>query len=243
MSAKTKRLTAAAATVVAALVPAAVVAAPQVQAATGPSALWGFSVPSGSSKVADVDGNAQNLTMRGGWGRGSYYVSFNSAPAYGTASGSTFSPGDLEFAFGAVFATTKVATGSNPNVIQGGMGNDAGQFKIALQPVSGGTAICVLKGTGGYKMVKSTRTGLANGAWHEVVCSRQAGSISIAVDGYTTTSYVSPGTIRLTQGRPLLVGSKGATTTWMDQFYGSITCAGVTSGAYARTTLMGKMPC
>lgn len=136
-----------------------------------------------------------------------------------------------------------MATGANPNVIQGGMGNDAGQFKIALQPVNGGTALCVLKGSAGYMMVKSTRTSLANGAWHEVVCSRQSGSISIAVDGYVTTSYVSPGTIRLTQGRPLLVGSKGSTTTWTDQFYGYITCAGVTSGAYARTTLMGKMPC
>ena len=243
MSTKVKKLTAAAATIVAALVPAAVLAAPQAQAATSPSALWGFSVPTGSSKVDDLDGDAQNLTMKGGWGRGSGYVSFNSAPAYGTVSGSTFSPGDLEFAFGAVFATSKVAAGSNPNVIQGGMGNDAGQYKIALQPVNGGTAICVLMGTGGYLMVKSTRTGLANGAWHEVVCSRQAGSISIAVDGYVTTSYVSPGTIRLTQGRPFLVGGKGSTTTWTDQFYGYITCAGVTSGAYARTTLMGKMPC
>lgn len=235
----------AAATVVglAALVPAVVLAAPHAQAATGPSGLWNFSVAAGSATVTDLDGNPQNISLKGSWSRGTGYVSFNAAPAYGQANGSTFSPGDLEFAFGAVLRTNSLVAKSNPNVIQGGMGNDPAQFKIALQPVNGGTAICVLKGTKGYMVAKSTRTSLANGASHEVVCSRQSGSISIAVDGYVNTYALSPGTIRLTSGRPLYVGGKGSTTTWTDQFRGQLDCAGVVSGAGARAALMAKMPC
>jgi hypothetical protein len=243
MRTSVKRLTAAAAGGLTAVVPAVVMVSPQAQAATGPSGLWNFSVAAGSSTVADIDGSPQNISLKGSWSRGTGYVSFNAAPAYGQANGSTFSPGDLEFAFGAVLRTTSVLAKSNPNVIQGGMGNDPGQFKIALQPVNGGSAICVLKGTRGYMVAKSTRTGLANGASHEVVCSRQAGSISIAVDGYVNTYALSPGTIRLSSGRPLYVGGKGSTTTWTDQFRGQLDCAGVVSGLGARAALMAKMPC
>jgi hypothetical protein len=213
------------------------------QAASGPSGLWNFSVPTGTNRVSDLDGNAQNMTLTGKWSAGVGYVDFHGTPSYGTVSGATFSPGDLEFAFGAVVRTKQVLLGSNPNVIQAGMGNDAGQYKIALQPGNGGTAACVLKGRSGSFLVKSPVTGLANGAWHKILCSRQGRTVSISVDGVTTTSTLSPGTIQLTSGRPLLVASKGSTTTWTDQVIGSLTCAGVTSGTGALAALSAKMAC
>ena len=215
----------------------------QAHAATGPSGLWGFSVPAGSRTVSDLDGNPQNMTLTGSWSAGVGQVNFNATPSYGTVSGATFSPGDLEFAFGAVLRTTKVPTGSNPNVIQAGMGNDPAQYKIALQPGNGGSAVCVLKGSSANLLIKSPVTGLANGAFHKILCSRQGRTVSIAVDGVTATFNLSPGTIRLTTGRPLLVASKGSTTTWTDQVIGSFTCAGVTSGAGALAALSAKMPC
>jgi hypothetical protein len=228
----------------AALTPLLVVAAPtQSTAATGPSALWNFSVAPGTSKVADLDGNPQSLTLKGSWSAGPGYVNFNRTGSYGTTSGSTFSPGDLEFAFGAVIRTTSVPTGTNPNVIQGGMGNDPGQYKIALQPGNGGSAACVLIGKSANLLFKSPVTGIANGAWHEIICSRQAGSVSISVDGKISTYSLSPGTIRLTTGRPFLVASKGATTTKGDQVIGAYDCAGVVSGAGAMAALAAKMPC
>jgi Laminin G domain len=221
-----------------------VVAAPlQAHAAAGPSGLWGFSVSAGTSRVSDLDGNQQNMTLVGNWSAGVGQVTFNGTPSYGTVSGATFSPGDQEFAFGAVLRTTRVPAGSNPNVIQAGMGHDAGQYKIALKPANGGTAVCVLKGSSANLLIKSPVTGLANGAWHEIVCSRQGRTVSIAVDGVTSTFNLSPGTIRLTTGRPLLVAGKGPTTTWTDQVIGSFTCAGVTSGTGALAALSAKMPC
>ena len=213
------------------------------QAATAPSGLWGFSVPAGTNRVSDLDGNQQNMTLAGNWSAGVGQVNFNGTPSYGTVSGATFSPGDLEFAFGAVLRTSRVPSGSNPNVIQAGMGNDPAQYKIALKPGNGGTAVCVLKGSSANLLIKSPVTGLADGNWHEVVCSRQGRTVSISVDGVTSTMNLSPGTIRLTTGRPLFVASKGPTTTWADQFIGSLTCAGVTSGAGALAALSAKMPC
>ena len=228
----------------AALVPAVLLAAPpQASAATAPSGLWNFSVAAGSNKVPDIDGSAQNLTLKGEWSTGLGYVNFNNAPSYGTTSRANFSPGDLEFAFGAVIRTTKVAPGTNPNVIQGGLGNDAAQFKIALQPVSGGTAVCVLKGTKANLLFKSSVTGLANGGWHEIVCSRQATSVSISVDGRVNSYALSPGTIKLATGRQLLVAGKGSTTTYADQVIGSFGCAGMLTGPGALTALGAKMPC
>jgi hypothetical protein len=235
-----KYLTGAAA---AAMLPVLVVAASPAQAVAAPSALWNFSVAAGTSRVNDVDGSAQNLTLKGKWSASTGYVNFTGTPSYGTVSGSTFSPGDLEFAFGAVVRTSSVAARTNPNVIQGGMGHDVGQYKIALQPTSGGTAVCVLNGRSAKLLFKSTVTGLANGAWHEIICSRQAGSVSISVDGITSTYALSPGTIKLTTGRPVLVASKGSTTTAADQLIGSIDCAGIITGAGARAALAAKMPC
>ncbi len=229
----------------AALTPLLVLAAPaqSTAAATGPSALWDFNVASGSSKVLDIDGSPQNLALKGTWSTGLGYVNFNKAPSYGTTSGSTFSPGDLEFAFGAVIRTTTVLKGTNPNVIQGGMGNDPGQYKIALQPTSGGMAACVLKGKSANLLFKSPVTGLANGGWHEIICSRRAGAVSISVDGQVTSYALSPGTIRLTTGRPFFVVGKGSTTTTLDQTIGSFGCAGVISGPGAHAALAAKMPC
>jgi hypothetical protein len=220
-----------------------VVAPLPAQGATGPSGLWGFSVAAGTNRVSDLDGFQQNMALAGNWSAGVGQVNFNGTPSYGAVSGATFSPGDLEFAFGAVLRTTKVPAGSNPNVIQAGMGNDPAQYKIALKPGNGGTAVCVLKGTSANLLIKSPVTGLANGAWHEVLCSRQGRTVSISVDGVTHTSNLSPGTIRLTTGRPLYVASKGPTTTWADQMIGSLTCAGVTSGPGALAALAAKMPC
>jgi hypothetical protein len=227
----------------AAMVPLLVLTIAPAQAATGPSGLWNFSVAPGTSKVADLDGSPQNLTLKGSWSAGAGYVSFTRTGSYGTTSGSTFSPGDLEFAFGAVIRTTTVSKGTNPNVIQGGMGNDAGQYKIALQPGNGGSAVCVLNGKSARLLIKSPVTGLANGVSHEIVCSRQAGSVSISVDGRTSTFALTPGTIRLATGRPFLVAGKGATTTVADQFIGSLDCAGVYTGAGALAALSAKMPC
>lgn len=225
------------------VIPALVITAAPSQAATGPSGLWNFSVAAGTSRVADIDGSAQNLTLKGKWSAGPGYVNFTGTPSYGTVSGATFSPGDLEFAFGAVVRTTSIAARTNPNVIQAGMGNDQSQYKVALNPGNGGTAVCVLNGRSARLQFESTRTGLANGAWHEIICSRQAGSVSISVDGYVTTYGGSPGTIRLRTDRPLLVASKGSTTTAADQFIGSVDCAGVITGTGARTALAAKMPC
>ena len=97
----------------AALVPAVLLAAPQASAATAPSGLWNFSVASGSNKVPDIDGSAQNLTLKG-WSTGLGYVNFNSAPSYGTTSQANFSPGDLEFAFGAVIGPRRSRPAPTP---------------------------------------------------------------------------------------------------------------------------------
>jgi hypothetical protein len=227
----------------ASLVPAVVLAAPlQASAATAPSGLWTFSVV-GNNKVPDIDGSPQNLTLKGSWSASVGYVNFTGTPSYGTTSDANFSPGDLEFAFGAFIRTSKVSAGTNPNVIQGGLGSDAGQFKIALQPANGGTAVCVLKGTKASLLFKSTVTGVANGAWHEIVCSRQATSVSISVDGRVNSYALSPGTIKLASGRQLLVAGKGPTTTYEDQTIGSFGCAGVLTGAGALGALAAKMPC
>src|SRR5687767_7223028 len=100
-----------------AAVPLVVASAPHADAAGGPSGLWNFSVAAGSSTVADLDGTPQNISLKGNFTRGVGYVSFGAAPTYGAANGSTFSPGDLEFAFGAVIRTSSVLAKSNPNVI------------------------------------------------------------------------------------------------------------------------------
>ena len=226
------------------VVPLVMAAAPlQARASGGPSGLWAFDVAPGTATVRDLDGDPQDLTLVGDWSSGAGFVSFTGAPGYATTSGTTFSPGDAEFAFGAVIRVAKVEEKTSPNVIQGGMGNDTGQFKIALKPADGGRAVCVVKGTRGSYTVKSPVTGLADGRWHTLVCSRQAGSVSISVDGVTKTAAVTPGTIRLAAGRPLLVASKGAKTTYTDQVIGDVDCAAVTTGAGALKEAASVMPC
>lgn len=147
------------------------------------------------------------------------------------------SPGSRGFSFGADFALNATSSGTSAddgdNLIQRGLYDDTGQYKIQLD---GRQASCRVKGSAGDEFVKVATVTVDAGRWYRVRCTRRANTVTLAIgeigaDGsvdFTSSSKTgSIGSVALERGVPLSIGGKlksdgalvlGAT----DQFNGRV---------------------
>lgn len=194
--------------------------------------------------VHNTTGQA-DMTLSGSWrpstGAVGGAVQFTAATSYGVATGSEgANPGTRDFAMGVTFTSSPIRDGTSPNVMQKGLANAQGQVKISLNPTGGGRTFCRVKGTNGYRILKSGVV-VDDGRWHTAICWREGARIGLTVDGVTVSTAFDPGSV--TTPLPVRIGNKSATADFTDQLFGKVDCSVWALGTGARALAASSTPC
>ncbi|MFC0221998.1 LamG-like jellyroll fold domain-containing protein [Nocardioides zeicaulis] len=127
-------------------------------------------------------------------------------------------PGDAPFSWGASVRLPPDETSAGSNVVQSGRyGSDGDQWKLQVDGEEG-LPSCILRAEGEIVKIRSS-TSVSDGAWHRVVCRRDADVLSIEVDGDVHRKPVVTGSVHT--GLPVRIGSPGVGD-HDDQFHGEI---------------------
>ncbi|PRX96695.1 sialidase family protein [Allonocardiopsis opalescens] len=159
---------------------------------------------------AELDGAAGDLTFprtSDGSGNGNHAVVHGGAAlgSRGTGSAMTFDgtddhlrlincPASLRFGDGdftvAAWIRYNATTGAHPIMWGYGQGSGARQFWLRAEPASDRVRAAIDTGTAAASV--STTSAYNDNAWHHVVLTRQAGRLSLSVDGATPAAATAP---------------------------------------------------
>ncbi|GIG58063.1 hypothetical protein Lfu02_24350 [Longispora fulva] len=131
-------------------------------------------------------------------------------------------PGARRIRFGATLRMSPDETTEGSNVLQKGYSLEGSQYKLQVDGFEGHPS-CVLVGSGPIWLVYS-RVGVADSRWHDVLCERDGGELTISVDGAVTGRIDVPEHLSVTNDEPLRLGGKG-TSANNDQFSGELAAA------------------
>jgi len=165
------------------------------------------------------DGSATNITGVQGWVGKGYHFDGSSSIATVPSSG-ILNPGDADFAL-----TVHVRFSEPPSkgvgdydLIRKGLGvTRGGDYKMEILPSKHNTqakAFCFFKDSSKTvgKIVKGPN--LADGDWHEVVCTKSSSSVELTVDGKTYTNSVRLGSI--SNDEPVTIGAQSRSADWYE---------------------------
>jgi hypothetical protein len=192
---------------------------------------------------------AEPLTLYGPWrptrGVVGEAIEFSGGiTAYGIAHGTEpDNAGSHDFAMGVTFTSEspEAGVGFSGNVMQKGRANEQGQVKLSVLPTPlGGATFCRVKGTNGFKLLKS-KVIIDDGAFHTAVCWREAATIGLTVDGETLTLGFDAGTV--TTDEPVRIANQAAEGSSADQHLGRNDCSVWVIGAGARELALASTPC
>ncbi|MDQ0370761.1 LamG-like jellyroll fold domain-containing protein [Catenuloplanes indicus] len=211
-----------------ALLPAtAATAAPAAPAAAASTIVAKYTFDSAASTVNDASGRGLPLKMRAADGGAVRYVTKGSGRALAFpvrcaanaakcprvllegGDDSDLDPGTKPFSYGLTLAATAAAVGSESNILQKGVADAQGQWKLQI----GGKKklpSCVIAGAGkGAKryIAKSSQSVLDN-KWHTVTCQRTATQLIIWVDGQNRGSVAVPSSVSISNNLPLRIGAQ-----------------------------------
>jgi hypothetical protein len=208
--------------------------------------LYGQWPMSASGNVVPSTTGQADMTLSGSWesttGAVGDAVRFSAATSYGVVAHSEdANPGTGDFAMGVTFTSDPIADATSGNIMQKGLANKQGQVKISLNPTLGGRTFCRVKGTNGYKILKSKVVEVDDGGWHTAICWREGTTVGLTVDGITVSLVFDPGSVTTTL--PIRIGNKSATAGYTDQHFGMNDCSVWALGAGARALAVGSTPC
>lgn len=155
-----------------------------------------------------------------------------------TGATDVLSPGTRDFAFGADFRTVPGGKNDGDNLIQRGLADDVGQYKIEIDT---GSVACTIKGTRASATVRVGHT-VAPNVWYRVECGRTGSAVTVTLTRQDTganwraSKATAVGSVSTkTAGTPLTVGGKLtpklAIATWdPDQYNGMVDNAFVRIG-------------
>jgi hypothetical protein len=127
-------------------------------------------------------------------------------------------PGTAPFAYGASVWLAPDQTSVGSNIVQKGrFGTTGGQWKLQIDGLAGEPS-CVVRSGSDVVVVRSS-VSVADSRWHRVVCRRDAGAVSIEVDGTVDREDVRTGAVD--SPMPVRIGSPGVGD-HDDQFHGRI---------------------
>lgn len=235
---------------VVALVAAAGSAAALMMSSAEPAAeLYGhWSMTTEGNTVPSLVG-AEPLTLYGAWrpagGVVGDAIEFHGrSTAFGIAHGSEpDNAGTNDFAMGVTFTSEspEADVGFSGNIMQKGRANQQGQVKLSVLPTpSGGATFCRVKGTNGYRLLKS-KVIIDDGAYHTAVCWREESTIGLTVDGETLTLAFDAGSI--TTDEPVRIANQAAEGSSADQHLGKNDCAVWVVGDGSRELALSSTPC
>ena len=134
------------------------------------------------------------------------------------ASDPALEPGERPFEFGAAVWLDPDETTTGSNIVQKGrFATDGGLWKLQVDSEEGQPS-CVVRSGETLLRVRS-EVSIADSAWHRVTCSRDAGGVTIAVDGEETREDGVVGSVD--SEWPIRIGSPGVGE-GDDQFHGRI---------------------
>jgi hypothetical protein len=177
--------------------------------------------------VASADGAGWALQFPGRDAAGGAVAVSVVAPGTGDA----LSPGTRDFSLGADVRVDPGVDTDGDNVVQRGLSDDVGQYKIELDR---GRFACTVKGTQGRVRAQLADERPVPGVWYRMTCDRVGDRIDLEVrrlddDTVATASATGPiGAVRTAEpGTPLSIGGKltpsGAVATWQpDQLNGAV---------------------
>jgi hypothetical protein len=203
--------------------------APPASAAASTVASWEMDEISGTV-MADGSGAGHSGTLRhvqlGIASPSSRAYGFNGTNSVVTVpDAADLDPADQTFRVATTLRLARAPRGSSDfDVVRKGVLRTAGGY-WKMQIDGAGRANCRFKGPGGDVRVGDVRS-INDGAWHAVACVRSSSSVTVEVDGRSTTRSGSVGAISTRAA--LSIGSKPAGTT--DQFAGSIDWVRITRG-------------
>lgn len=127
------------------------------------------------------------------------------------------------FTFGAQVLLPRDQTDAGENVVQKGLWSDpGGQWKLQVDGLAGRPS-CVVSGDldGARHRTKVTSdVSVADGAWHQVACSRTSTGVAVLVDG-DVTGFERSGPVEVTNDAAVTVGGKNVLL-GTDQFHGAL---------------------
>jgi hypothetical protein len=128
-------------------------------------------------------------------------------------------PGDQRFSFGAeVRLSAKQAVWRSTIIQKGKYFSQRGRWRLRVDGDSG-RPYCLVKGTKGLLRIRA-ENGIANGAWHQLTCTRKGPTLRLFVDGSLRASKTGP-IGRVANGAPIRVGGF-ATFRNNNQFFGGL---------------------
>ena len=211
-----------------ALLPAtAATAAPAAPAAGTATLVAKYTFDSAGTTVNDASGRGLPLKMRAADGGAVRYVTKGAGRALAfpdrCAATATkcprvlleggddqdLDPGTKPFSYGLTLAATAADVGSESNVLQKGVADAQGQWKLQI----GGKKklpSCVIAGAGkdAKRYIAKSSAGVLDNKWHTVTCQRTATQLIIWVDGQNRGAVAVPSTVSVSNNLPLRVGAQ-----------------------------------
>jgi concanavalin A-like lectin/glucanase superfamily protein len=191
---------------------AALVLAPAASAAT--VSLWHMDETSGTTmhdSVGTNNGTLQAVNLGQPGFLGSSYGFPGRPSIVNVPSSASLNPGAAAFSVTVHINTSVVTRDDSADAIRKGLSTNSKTFwKIELRPSSTRKTEkvrCYFRGTSGTVSLYGPAN-VADGRWHTITCTKQAGSISITQDGTTRTKAGTAGSI--SNSAPLTVGAKAS---------------------------------
>lgn len=190
-----------------------------------------------ATMVTDGGGRAEQVTSRPGEGRALRLPERGSASQVVVLSvrngggADLLAPGERNFGFGVDVLVDAGSDADGENVVQRGLADDTGQYKIELDR---GRFACTVRGDEGRLTARVSDVDVEPGVWYRVSCERVGDAVRLTVDqpagGPTLTAADEGplGTVRTADpGTPLSVGGKltpvGEVAAWQpDQLNGVV---------------------
>jgi Concanavalin A-like lectin/glucanases superfamily len=158
--------------------------------------------------VGDHDGISTNVTLGQPGHEGTSYRFNGVDSVIRVPSSAGLNPGSREFSFGAWVNFTELPPPGNWDIVRKGVdGSSGGYYKLEVFNGNGGArARCAFRDGSGLRTSVVKGTGLNNGQWHGLVCSRKSDRVTLTVDGSPNSTVVSLGSIA--NSSELTVGAK-----------------------------------
>ena len=185
-------------------------------------ASWLFNETSGSTatdSAGDHDGTATKVALGQPGHEGTSY-GFNGVDSIvRVPSAPDLNPGTADISFGAWVNFTTLPPPETWDVVRKGIsGDEGGYYKLELFTGNGGArARCFVRDESGASKSVVKGTGLSDGAWHQLTCTKTDGKLTITVDGASSSNDANFGRIANDSG--ITIGGK---PTGGDAFKGRI---------------------
>jgi hypothetical protein len=158
-------------------------------------ARWQFNETSGSTaadSAGDHDGTATRVAM-GQPGQEGTSFGFNGVDSIvRVPHAADLNPGRATISFGAWVNFTTLPPEQTWDIVRKGISGDGGYYKLELFTGNGGArARCFFRDDDGTSKSVVRGSGLSDGKWHQLTCTRTADRVTITVDGSSSSNNVT----------------------------------------------------